>query len=112
VPTSQRGKKVGGALAKSFLIYAPSLGYRASVFNLVYKSRSSLHPPKRAKTLLDNTASLKLWDTLGFSRVGVIPQAGRLRSGPNGEEEYVDAVIIHKSFVGEDGEIIVPQVEG
>ena len=48
---------------------------------------------------VDNVASLKLWDQLGFTRVGVIPGAGRLRSGPGGEEEYVDAVIIHKSFV-------------
>jgi hypothetical protein len=49
--------------------------------------------------MVDNVASLKLWDQLGFTRVGVIPGAGRLRSGPGGEEEYVDAVIIHKSFV-------------
>jgi RimJ/RimL family protein N-acetyltransferase len=51
------------------------------------------------KLTVDNVASLRLWDQLGFTRVGVIPGAGRLRSGPNGQEEYVDAVIIHKSFV-------------
>lgn len=34
----QRGKKVGGALAESYLHYAPALGYRGSVFNLVYSS--------------------------------------------------------------------------
>jgi hypothetical protein len=42
VPTTQRGRKIGGALAKSFLEYAPKLGYRGSVFNLVFKSRSSI----------------------------------------------------------------------
>jgi GNAT superfamily N-acetyltransferase len=42
VPPAQRGKKIGGALAKSFLEYAPRLGYRASVFNLVYKSESRI----------------------------------------------------------------------
>lgn len=40
VPTSQRGRKIGGALAKSFLEYGPKLGYRGSVFNLVFKSQS------------------------------------------------------------------------
>lgn len=39
VPPIQRGKKIGGALAKSFVEYAPRLGYRASVFNLVYDSK-------------------------------------------------------------------------
>jgi L-amino acid N-acyltransferase YncA len=57
---------------------------------------------------LDNVASLRLWDTLGFNRVGLIPKAGRLKTGPNGEDEYYDAVIIHKSFVGDDGNIHVP----
>lgn len=38
VPPVQRGKKIGGALAESFLHYAPRLGYRSSVFNLVFES--------------------------------------------------------------------------
>ncbi|EIW70420.1 hypothetical protein TREMEDRAFT_68045 [Tremella mesenterica DSM 1558] len=84
VPEQHRGRGVGAALAKSFCEYAPQLGYKSSVFNLVYAN---------------NTASLRLWDSLGFSRVGLIPQAGRLRSGPEGGEEYVDAVVIYKSFV-------------
>jgi hypothetical protein len=48
---------------------------------------------------IDNYASLKLWDNLGFKRVGLIPGAGRLRTKDGKGEEYVDAVIIHKSFV-------------
>ena len=48
---------------------------------------------------LGNTASLRLWDKLGFDRVGRIPNAGRLKTGPNGTEEYVDAIVVYKSFV-------------
>jgi L-amino acid N-acyltransferase YncA len=47
----------------------------------------------------DNAASLKLWDTLGFQRVGLIPGAGRLRTADGKGEEYVDAIVVHKNFV-------------
>ncbi|KAG9000844.1 hypothetical protein FRB94_005122 [Tulasnella sp. JGI-2019a] len=77
-----RGRGVGGALARSFLHFAPKLGYKGSVFNLVYAS---------------NVASLALWDRLGFTRAGVIPKAGRLRQ-EDGTEAFVDAFIIYKSF--------------
>lgn len=50
-------------------------------------------------TSLDNVASLKIWDSLGFQRVGLIPNAGRLRTQDGLGEEYVDAVVVHKSFV-------------
>ncbi|GAA99062.1 uncharacterized protein L969DRAFT_74100 [Mixia osmundae IAM 14324] len=36
VPTASRGRKVGLALGRSFLHFAPRLGFRASVFNLCY----------------------------------------------------------------------------
>ncbi|GHJ87171.1 hypothetical protein NliqN6_3573 [Naganishia liquefaciens] len=84
IPPTFRGLKIGKTLGKSYLFYGPALGYRGSVFNLVFKN---------------NYASLAIWDSLGFSRVGLIPKAGRLKTGPNGEEEYVDAVVIWKSFV-------------
>jgi len=48
---------------------------------------------------IDNAASDRIWDKLGFQRIGLIPGAGRLKSGPNGDEEYVDAVVVYKSFV-------------
>jgi ribosomal protein S18 acetylase RimI-like enzyme len=61
-----------------------SLGYKASVFNLVYVS---------------NVASLKIWDALGFQRAGLVPNAGLLKSLRNdGEDEFVDAVVYHKTF--------------
>lgn len=84
MPNSQRGKKIGNALAESYTHYAPALGYRGSVFNLVYEN---------------NVASLRLWEKLGFTKVGVIPGAGRLKTGNGDEEKYYDAHIIYKSWV-------------
>ncbi|EIW80625.1 hypothetical protein CONPUDRAFT_57766 [Coniophora puteana RWD-64-598 SS2] len=83
VPPSQRKKGYGHILARSYLHYGPRLGYTASVFNLVY---------------VNNQASLKLWDALGFTRAGRIPNAGRLRTKDGKGEEYVDAWVIYKSF--------------
>lgn len=95
---------MGQNLGKSFLYYAPLLGsylfasassasetdermivgYRGSVFNLVYVS---------------NFASLKIWDSLDFQRVGLIPKAGRLKSRvEGGEDEFTDAIVYHKTF--------------
>ncbi|KAE8267161.1 hypothetical protein A4X09_0g5178 [Tilletia walkeri] len=87
VSHSHRGLSIGSALGKSYLHYAPQLGYKASVFNLVY---------------VNNIASVRIWDNLGFIRAGLIPKAGRLRCegerGDRGEEEYVDAIVFYKSF--------------
>jgi len=83
VPPNHWNKGYGRVLANSYLHYAPKLGYQASVFNLVY---------------VNNTASIKLWDALGFTRAGLIPNAGRLRKGGGGEE-YIDAIIYYKSFI-------------
>ena len=126
VPNKYRGRRIGVGLAKSYVLYAPRLGYRASVFNLVYKSAfggyCDVQPPLlrqmskgcclgwRAEGYFsqplsypltgstDNAASVRLWEQLDFRRVGCIPQAGRLKSGPNGEEEYVDALVMYKAF--------------
>lgn len=103
MPPTNRGKKIGLNLGKSYLEYAPLLGYRGSVFNLVYKSKSRLRAGwvswAAVLTEADNLASLRIWDQLGFQRVGEIPKAGRLRTADGSGEEYVDAVVIHKSFV-------------
>ncbi|KAL4066176.1 hypothetical protein V8B97DRAFT_1894991 [Scleroderma yunnanense] len=84
VPESQRGHGYGRVLAKSYLYYAPRLGYQASVFNLVY---------------VNNQASIRLWDKLGFTKAGLIPKAGRLKRLDGNGEEYVDAWVYYKSFV-------------
>jgi hypothetical protein len=109
IPPAQRGHGASHALAKGFTEYAPKLGYRQSVFNLVFASTcgSSLawlacfvpaDLPRTHLLIIDNFA-LKVWETNGFQRVGTIPGAGRLRTGPNGTDEYVDAHILWKSFV-------------
>ncbi|KLO17623.1 hypothetical protein SCHPADRAFT_846113 [Schizopora paradoxa] len=79
----QRGKGFATILAKSYLHYAPQLGYKASVFNLVYAN---------------NQASIRIWDKLGFTRAGLIPKAGRLKKSDGDGEEYVDALVYYKSF--------------
>jgi len=84
VPPAQRSRGYATALAKSYLHYGPKLGYHASVFNLVYAN---------------NVASLRIWEKLGFAKVGRIPKAGRLRRRDGEGEEYVDAWIIYKSFL-------------
>ncbi|KAF9243148.1 hypothetical protein BU15DRAFT_86550 [Melanogaster broomeanus] len=87
VPPSQRGGGYGRILAKSYLHYAPKLGYKASVFNLVY---------------VNNVASVRLWENLNFVKAGLIPKAGRLRRTDGPGEEYVDAWVFYKSFEGVD----------
>ncbi|GAA5922300.1 Spt10p [Sporobolomyces koalae] len=83
VPTHHRGLRIGATLGRSYLHYAPLLGYRGSVFNLVYVS---------------NVASVKIWDALGFKRAGLIPKAGLLKNQAGDGEEYVDAIVFHYDF--------------
>ncbi|KAK6540279.1 hypothetical protein TWF694_009090 [Orbilia ellipsospora] len=78
---SARGKGAGGVLAETFLVYAPLLGYKSSIFNLVFES---------------NVASCKLWDRLGFTRSGRVKDAGRLKVGDG--ERYTDAIVFQKVF--------------
>ncbi|KAF5317201.1 hypothetical protein D9611_004013 [Ephemerocybe angulata] len=84
VPSKNGGRGYGKALGKSYLNYAPKLGYKGSVFNLVY---------------VNNVASVRIWESLGFTKAGRIPAAGRLRKRGEDGEEYVDAWVFHKSFV-------------
>lgn len=74
-----RGKGAGVEMGKMYVKWAPLLGYKSSVFNLVYEN---------------NVASAKIWDKLGFKRVGLIPQVGRL----NNSDELVNAIIFSKVF--------------
>lgn len=83
VPPKLRGLGIGKLAGQSFLFFAPRLGYRGSVFNLVYST---------------NEASARIWDRLGFDRVGRIPQAGLMRKASTTEEHYVDAWVIHGDF--------------
>lgn len=65
-------------------------GYTYSVFNLVYEN---------------NVASCRIWDALGFKRIGKVPGAGRLRSYP---DQLVDAIIYGRDL-GPEGEDSVTQ---
>lgn len=83
VPSSSRGLGLGRIAARSFCFYAPACGYRGSVFNLVYAN---------------NEASVRLWTKLGFTNVGRIPEAGKLKRKDGNGEEYVDAWVVHGDF--------------
>ncbi|KIY03221.1 uncharacterized protein Z520_01688 [Fonsecaea multimorphosa CBS 102226] len=82
VTPAARNKGVGKSMGQCYLDWAPQLGYTYSVFNLVYES---------------NTASTKIWDSLGFKRIGRVPGCGNLKSS----EEPVDAIIYGKDLKGE-----------
>lgn len=95
VPPAGRGLGLGGILGRSFLHFAPKAGYKGSVFNLVY---------------VNNMASVKIWQRLGFTIVGRLPMAGLLKT-EDGGEELTDAYIIFKDFTGtvQDGKSAEPE---
>lgn len=59
-------------------------GYTYSVFNLVYET---------------NVASCRIWDALGFKRIGRVKGAGNLRSHP---DHLVDAIIYGRDLYQDD----------
>ncbi|KAL3436236.1 hypothetical protein BDV09DRAFT_184400 [Aspergillus tetrazonus] len=77
-----RNQGVGMVMGKAYLHFAPLLGYKYSVFNLVFEN---------------NVASVKIWERLGFSVIGRVPGAARLANS----ETPVDALIIGKDLTGE-----------
>lgn len=72
-------KKIGSAMGELYLSWAPKLGYTYSVFNLVYQT---------------NEYSIKIWENLGFEKIGKVPGAGILK----GFNEPVDAIIFGKKL--------------
>ncbi|KAJ5239326.1 hypothetical protein N7468_003945 [Penicillium chermesinum] len=86
VTDAARNKGVGRLMGEAYLELAPRLGYTYAVFNLVYET---------------NVASCRLWDSLGFKRIGRVPGGGQLKSQPG---EFVDAIIYGRglSLDGED----------
>ncbi|GAB1203128.1 hypothetical protein APSETT445_001754 [Aspergillus pseudonomiae] len=75
-----RGRGVGIVMGETYLQFAPKLGYKYSVFNLVFEN---------------NVASVKIWERLGFKIIGRVPGAARLANS----EELVDALIIGRDLV-------------
>ncbi|OKL58823.1 hypothetical protein UA08_05617 [Talaromyces atroroseus] len=86
VTDASRNRGVGRLMGEGYLEWAPRLGYTYSVFNLVYEN---------------NVASCRIWDSLGFKRIGKVPGAGNLRSHP---DQLVDGIIYGRdlSLEGED----------
>ncbi|ETN43091.1 uncharacterized protein HMPREF1541_02249 [Cyphellophora europaea CBS 101466] len=82
VTPAARNKGVGKSMGQCYLDWAPQLGYTYSVFNLVYET---------------NTASTKIWDSLGFKRIGRVPACGVLKS----YSEPVDAIIYGRDLKAE-----------
>lgn len=79
VTPSSRGRGVGKALGKTYVNWGGKLGYKYSVFNLVFET---------------NVASVKIWQSLGFDVIGRIPDCATLE----GYDEPVSALIFGKAF--------------
>ncbi|KAB5575380.1 hypothetical protein GE09DRAFT_1091811 [Coniochaeta sp. 2T2.1] len=75
VTDASRNRGVGRLMGESYLDWAPRLGYTYSVFNLVYET---------------NVASCKIWDALGFKRIGRVSKCGNLKSYP---DRLIDAIM-------------------
>ncbi|KAK1831043.1 hypothetical protein QBC39DRAFT_391595 [Podospora conica] len=80
VTDASRNRGVGRLMGETYLEWAPKLGYTYSVFNLVYET---------------NVASCKIWDGLGFKRIGRVKGAGDLKSHP---DRLVDAIIFGRDL--------------
>ena len=90
VTDAARNKGVGRLMGECYLEWAPKLGYTYSVFNLVYET---------------NVASCRIWDALGFKRIGRVKGCGNLRSFP---DEMIDAIIYGRDL-GPEGEDYVAE---
>lgn len=78
-----RGMRIGKFMGEQFKRLAKDLGYKSSLFNLVFAS---------------NTASVRLWNSLGYKQLATIPKAASL----NGSEELVDAIQMYCDFYAEE----------
>ncbi|CAF3921865.1 unnamed protein product [Rotaria sp. Silwood2] len=86
-----RNQGIGKIMALAFIEIVPLLGYKASMFNLVFAN---------------NTPSIRLWRSLGFQEIGRVPKAGYLiknketteQTNTEIEEEFVDAIMFYYSF--------------
>ncbi|KAI9797856.1 MAG: hypothetical protein M1833_005056 [Piccolia ochrophora] len=90
VTDAARNRGVGRLMGEVYLEWAPMLGYTYSVFNLVYET---------------NVASIRIWDALGFKRIGRVKGCGNLKSYP---DELIDAFIYGRDL-GPEGEDFVTE---
>jgi GNAT superfamily N-acetyltransferase len=90
VTDAARNRGVGRLMGETYIDWAPKLGYTYSVFNLVYET---------------NVASCRIWDALGFKRIGRVKNCGNLKSYP---DHLVDAIIYGRDL-GPDAEDYVSE---
>ncbi|KAJ9666462.1 Protein spt10 [Coniosporium apollinis] len=88
VTDAARNRGVGRLMGEGYLEWAPKLGYTYSVFNLVYET---------------NVASCRIWDALGFKRIGRVKDCGNLRSYP---DQLVDAIIYGRDLGTENDDYL------
>jgi ribosomal protein S18 acetylase RimI-like enzyme len=74
-----RNRGLGRLLCETMLAYAKQLGYRSVIFNLVFS---------------ENMVARRLWENLGFEKLGMIPGAVRKNDGT-----YQDAMIMFRSLL-------------
>ncbi|CAK4022403.1 related to histone acetyltransferase Spt10 [Lecanosticta acicola] len=91
VTDAARNRGVGRLMGEGYLRWAPKLGYTYSIFNLVYET---------------NVASLRIWDALGFKRVGRVKGCGDLKSYP---ETLIDAIIFGRELGGDGDEYVTEE---
>ncbi|KAE9977505.1 hypothetical protein EG328_002012 [Venturia inaequalis] len=90
VTDAARNRGVGRLMGENYLQWAPKLGYTYSVYNLVYET---------------NVASCRIWDSLGFKRIGRVKGCGNLKSHP---DQLIDAIIFGRDL-GADGEDFITE---
>ncbi|CCE62759.1 hypothetical protein TPHA_0D01180 [Tetrapisispora phaffii CBS 4417] len=83
----QRGQKIGYRLGQIYLQWGHLLGYKYSIFNLVF---------------VTNVGSWKIWDKLEFDRIGLVPRAAILK----GYDEPVDAIIYGRDLTSVKEELL------
>lgn len=76
----KRNMGIGKEMGTKYLIIAPKLGFIYSVFNLVFET---------------NTASSRIWDGLGFDRIGYVKNVAVLK----GETQFTGAIMYGKDLV-------------
>jgi L-amino acid N-acyltransferase YncA len=76
VQPAMRGQGIGRLMGEAMLAIAPTKGYTAIMFNLVFET---------------NVPSLQLWQSLGFVQIGRIPKAASLADG-----RIVDALMLYR----------------
>ena len=91
VTDAARNRGVGRLMGECYLEWAPKLGYSYSVFNLVYET---------------NVASLRIWDALGFKRIGRVKGCGNLKSYP---DQFIDAIMFGRELGGEGEEYVTEE---